>query len=340
MPQYRIPFYKIRLIRENCLSKKQRQKDLARALGIRAETVRDYEKEFRELQRKFPRRKTLLDYVVPRPEFYLPPTDRYVALMAALPELVEKFYGPRLNAEVLYEEFSAIYPQYHYCKQHFVKIFTEWREDHGISVYHHLRIRHLEPNDEQVLREWRRSNVLDKWQRAVVLLGSRRGASAEELALKIEKTVKTVLKWIDSYKRTGLKEMPRKQPADLQPSTKRKIEKKDLVIRLLHESPTLHGYNRTTWRAKDLAETITRIYGIPIYPSTITEYIRESGFVYKRAKEVLTSPDPDFSSKVGRIQQILNRLGPAEKFFSIDEFGPKAIRRKMAEHWWLKKLPE
>jgi hypothetical protein len=41
---------------------------------------------------------------------------------------------------------------------------------------------------------------------------------------------------------------------------------------------------------------------------------------------VLTSNDPQFSEKLARIQSILANLPPDEAFFSIDEFGPFAVK--------------
>jgi hypothetical protein len=39
----------------------------------------------------------------------------------------------------------------------------------------------------------------------------------------------------------------------------------------------------------------------------------------------LTSPDPEYRTKLKEITNILANLKPNEKFFSIDEFGPVAI---------------
>ena len=43
---------------------------------------------------------------------------------------------------------------------------------------------------------------------------------------------------------------------------------------------------------------------------------------------MLTSPDPKFREKINKIQSILRRLKPNEKFFSIDEYGPVSIKIK------------
>ena len=56
--------------------------------------------------------------------------------------------------------------------------------------------------------------------------------------------------------------------------------------------------------------------------------IRSTGFKWRKARVVLTSRDPDYSQKVRRIKQILAGLKNDEAFFSIDEFGPFAVKKK------------
>jgi hypothetical protein len=56
--------------------------------------------------------------------------------------------------------------------------------------------------------------------------------------------------------------------------------------------------------------------------------IKTAGFKWRKAKVVLTSNDPEYHAKVGVIKQILSGLKEDEAFFSIDEYGPFAIKRK------------
>ena len=56
--------------------------------------------------------------------------------------------------------------------------------------------------------------------------------------------------------------------------------------------------------------------------------IKTAGFKWRKAKVVLTSNDPEYHTKVGVIKQILSDLKEDEAFFSIDEYGPFAIKRK------------
>ena len=52
------------------------------------------------------------------------------------------------------------------------------------------------------------------------------------------------------------------------------------------------------------------------------------GYKFRKTKEVLTSNDPDYRSKLKNITNTLNRLGPYDRFFSIDEYGPVSVRHR------------
>lgn len=108
---------------------------------------------------------------------------------------------------------------------------------------------------------------------------------------------------------------------------KAQMEKKsEKLIKLLHESPLLHSINRTSWSLETLSKAYEKQYGESISRSTVSVYIRAKGYSFKKAKTVLTSPDPDYRKKLNNIKRILSRLKDNEKFFSIDEYGPVAIK--------------
>jgi DDE superfamily endonuclease len=60
----------------------------------------------------------------------------------------------------------------------------------------------------------------------------------------------------------------------------------------------------------------------------IDKIIRNAGYKFRKAKVVLTSNDPDYEQKVQDIIDILGSLKSTEKFFSVDEFGPFAVKRQ------------
>jgi hypothetical protein len=97
------------------------------------------------------------------------------------------------------------------------------------------------------------------------------------------------------------------------------------VFEILHAPPSTYGINRTTWRLKDIASMMTQ-RDLRISGSSISKIIHNAGYNYRKAKRVLTSPDPDYKEKLKEITRILSNLGPKEKFFSVDEFGPFSVK--------------
>ena len=98
----------------------------------------------------------------------------------------------------------------------------------------------------------------------------------------------------------------------------------EAVVSTLHSPPRAHGLNRTTWKQPDL-QRVLREKGINVTARTIRAILKKQGFRWRKARKVLTSRDPDYREKVEKIKAILGNLGPNERFFSIDEFGPFAI---------------
>jgi transposase len=102
---------------------------------------------------------------------------------------------------------------------------------------------------------------------------------------------------------------------------------KQAVFRILHEPPSKYGINRTTWIMADLSR-ILRETGHPVCAKVIRKITKAAGYRWRKARTVLTSSDPEYTAKLERIHFILSRLRSDEAFFSIDEFGPFAVKMK------------
>jgi hypothetical protein len=66
-------------------------------------------------------------------------------------------------------------------------------------------------------------------------------------------------------------------------------------------------------------------------PQAIGSYERgclSGAIALRKARVVLTSNDPEYAEKLDRIRSTLSWLCPDEAFFSIDEFGPFAVKMK------------
>lgn len=68
--------------------------------------------------------------------------------------------------------------------------------------------------------------------------------------------------------------------------------------------------------------------GHPACKEVIRRIIKAAGYRWRKARVALTSHDPNYSAKLEQVQHILSSLTPDEAFFSIDEFGPFAVKMK------------
>ena len=100
---------------------------------------------------------------------------------------------------------------------------------------------------------------------------------------------------------------------------------KQAIFGVLHEPPSNYGINRTTWTMPDL-ERVLRETGRPACREVIRKVTKAAGYRWRKARVVLTSADPDYTEKLNRIRSILSKLRPDEAFFSIDKFGPFAVK--------------
>ncbi|WP_419699088.1 IS630 family transposase [Mucilaginibacter sp. NFX135] len=254
------------------------------------------------------------------------PSKRYFDLIDILPQLVAANPYPKIENQPMWEAYHAIRPE-GYAFQGFMTNFLKWRRDNNICLHAHKGVRVVSPEDADILQEWRNSNEREKWAKAVIIQGSYEGLNLKQLSEKVEVGLKCVLTWIDKFKKDGTTGLIRKACTS-EPWVEQMKEKQNNLMKLLHETPALHGFYRTSWSLRDLSIAYLRQYGKPMTMSTVSIYIHKNGFQFKKARVALTSPDPKFREKLDHIKKILSHLGKRERFFSIDEMGPLSIKLK------------
>jgi transposase len=102
---------------------------------------------------------------------------------------------------------------------------------------------------------------------------------------------------------------------------------KQFLFSVLHSPPSAYGINRTSWKMDDLHRILSET-GHRMSHERIRRAIKAAGFRWRKAKVVLTSTDPDYRAKLDHVKKILSELKNDEAFFSIDEYGPFAIKIK------------
>jgi len=159
--------------------------------------------------------------------------------------------------------------------------------------------------------------------RAISILAVSKGIAKKIITNYIFIPPATIVHTLKKYQTYGVEAVLTEQRKTT-PKYKQK-EYIDKTFSILHSPPSTYGYNRTTWRLKDLKETMDKS-GMGICKNDVAKIIKDSGYSYKKARTVLTSNDTEYKEKLAKITKILSQLKNNEKFFSIDEYGPFAIK--------------
>jgi transposase len=175
------------------------------------------------------------------------------------------------------------------------------------------------------LAELLKCGRLKERKHALVIFAGLKGLRVSLIAECLQLSPQTVKRCAAAFAADG--------PATLIGAKKRPVRGGDdaecgrFLFSLLHSPPSVHGINRTSWRMNDLHRIMAES-GHRTSKQRIRILIKTAGFKWRKAKVVLTSNDPEYHTKVEVIKQILSGLKEDEAFFSIDEYGPFAIKRK------------
>lgn len=161
--------------------------------------------------------------------------------------------------------------------------------------------------------------------RSMVILASRRGFSGRMISAFLSISTQSCYKYLRAFKHGGAAALFERKKYSNRKHDDEALKK--AVFSLLHEPPSNYDINRTTWIMHDLRRVL-REKGQPACPDIIRTITKAAGYRWRKARIVLTSNDPAFSEKLDRIRSILSNLGSDEVFFSIDEFGPFAVKTK------------
>jgi len=161
--------------------------------------------------------------------------------------------------------------------------------------------------------------------RALAVLAREKGFSISTVREFLNLSKASVLKYCRRYHEGGAELLLARKT----PSTTKfdKEPNKQAVFSLLHTPPSTYAINRSTWRMSDLKEVLRR-QGLLLSKNIIRTILKEAGYRWRSARVVLTSRDPEYRAKVEAINKILSELGQDEAFFSIDEYGPFAVKKK------------
>jgi transposase len=162
-------------------------------------------------------------------------------------------------------------------------------------------------------------------KKALAVLASRHGLSSRRAAELLGMSRVSYTKYVQAFERGGVRELLARKI-----SGRRKVDDeaiKQAVFSILHQPPGDYGINRTSWKRDDLIRVLGQS-GHPACKTVVQQIIKRAGYRWTTARTVLTSRDPDYSTKLDHIHAILSGLQEDEAFFSIDEFGPFSVKAR------------
>ena len=196
-----------------------------------------------------------------------------------------------------------------------------------------FRVRYIREADGILLRQWRASNSKTNWEKSVAVLESRNMPTIR-IAEKIEQSQGNVEQWIVAFNRYGLdglrKPHGRREPSNTSRQEKSKAAKRlkaTRILQIFHSKPSAYGINRSNWNRESIAKVYEQEHKEPISDRYAAALLQEFGYAIRKARKVLTSPDPNYREKVDLLLKTLQSLNANELFFFIDELGPLRVKR-------------
>ncbi len=181
-------------------------------------------------------------------------------------------------------------------------------------------------NDEKHrLERYRAGNHKKHSARATAILMMSEGRSMLEIGLTTNATERTIFRWLHEFNAKRLDFIETK------PFSQARIDARELrttrIVDILHKMPSLYGINRSSWTYGAIAQAYQKQYGSSISKDILQRTIKCTGYSWRHARKVLTSPDPEYNAKVERILETLRGLVEGERFFFIDEVGPYKVKK-------------
>ncbi|WP_259068726.1 IS630 family transposase [Mucilaginibacter sp. X4EP1] len=326
MQRYQLSLEKAKILRQRFIDGEYHSYLLAKELRVSTITTWRYKREFEKIRAEYPERLNDFGFYPSEPKRAHWSTPKYSQFLLIIPALIAEEKTSTLEPVKVWNKYAELSTDT-YAFPTFKPLLFAWLKDNITPTLQKL-LDYIAPDDIATIKSWRNSNNHRLWQIAKSLEMAQQGAARKQIIDKVETSYKTLGQWIDGYKKKGLKAFDFAPNPRNQSTAKAVKARKEKLLRLIHESPKLHGLNRTSWSLTALTIVYNKLYSPQVHYWQICRCVNQMGYRYTKSREMLTSPDPKFREKIRKIQSTLQKLKPNEKFFSIDEYGPVSIKIK------------
>ena len=212
-----------------------------------------------------------------------------------------------------------------------------------------VRARRLTPDEGRYLLRLVRRGVHDsvRYRRALIIMASSAGTGVPAIARLVAADPDTVRDVVHAFNNRGL--------AMLAPrwgrGRPRRITDADVhvIVVTAQTRPARLGLPFTHWSIRKLTAYLDGDYGhqdpawVPAHPIRIGRervrvILREHGISFQRTRTWKTSTDPDYDTKLDRIDEVMSRF--PGRCFAFDQFGPLSIRPCHGTCWAARQHPD
>lgn len=166
-------------------------------------------------------------------------------------------------------------------------------------------------------------------KKAATILARKRGIPNAIVSVILHSARTTTRSWSKLYSKGGVSALFGLGSSPQHSTTRTgDSDKTQNLLEILHQKPTSFGINRTAWTQPALIQAYKNTYGASISRSAVSRLIKKAGYGWRKARRVLTSPDPHYREKVELLLKTLKSLGANELFFFLDEWGPVHVRKR------------
>ncbi len=182
-------------------------------------------------------------------------------------------------------------------------------------------------DDFDALLDFARNGRRRQRKKALAILARKRGISNTSIARVLHSSRRTTRKYFTTYHQQGMSVLFGPNPTRSEVRIGH-AKKKPRILEILHHKPSHFGINRTTWTQGTIIDAYQTQYNETLSRTVLTRILKDTGYSWKKARRILTSPDPDYHEKVERLLGILQSLTEQEMFFFIDEWGPVQVKKR------------
>ncbi len=237
-----------------------------------------------------------------------------------------KYARPWESISELEKIISSLSSDYEYEKEITLNLLRNISGYTDRFMYNPLDLKlDIHPDILNELQELKTSSHKHISNKATGILMAYNNHSLQEISMVTGHAIKTIQAWFPKFIRRGIDFIKRKP--DLKEKKNELKTRKNRIIDILHQAPKDFNINRTAWTLQTIADAYQKKYGVKWSIKTISRDIKKTDYTWKRARIVLTSPDPNYKEKTQKVLETLRSLGPKDAFFFVDEAGPWRVKK-------------